>query len=283
VYRVATAAAGSSNGNSRQVLSQHRMWYMFEPAAVLPEYLVAFRYTVSAGSPLAAAAAPSSNSLLLPSTSHSNQVADSLVPTGSSSGSSMQQDPLLKLCAKPLQAWLAAAAFGQLQQQQQQQHEIGTAAAVHPQPGVAELEQRCKSLLEEASAAAPRQQLAALTPSSLSAFVGGQQVGIASVSLCCLRINTTCAASAYLPYVAIFRTVCSTPTTLTCLCCWLCCLLLAAVIADSSVATRLWPLQLQRPAGPPACTAQPGAVLQQADRPGRSAAAWLQRLPADVT
>jgi hypothetical protein len=155
---------------------------MFEPAAVLPEYLVTFRHTVSAGSPLAAAAAAGSDSLLLGSaggTSNSIQVAGSVVPAGSSSGSSMQQDPLLKPCAKPLQAWLAAAALGQHQQQQQQQ-EMGTAPNPHLQPGVAELEQRCKSLLEEASAAAPRQQLAALTPTSLSASVGGQQVGIAS-------------------------------------------------------------------------------------------------------
>jgi hypothetical protein len=147
------------------------MWYVFEPAAVLPEYLVTFRYTVSAGSPLAAVAAASSDGSLLSSISPAVSSIDG------ASNSSMQNDPLLKLCAKPLQPWLAAVAQGQ-----QQQHGNSLAAGFCQQPGAAELEQRCRLLLEAAVAAAPKQQLAALTPTAMSAFLGGQQVGCSAAS-----------------------------------------------------------------------------------------------------
>jgi len=140
---------------------------------------------VAAGSPLAAAAAASSDNSPLSSNSQAVSNVDG------TTNSSMQHEPLLKLCAKPLQPWLVAADQGRQQQQQQQQHEDAASAGLCQQPGAGELQQRCRSLLDAAAATAPKQQLTALTPTALSAFLGGQQV-------------SCCAASTSTPHLLLY-------------------------------------------------------------------------------
>lgn len=176
VYRTAVAATkgarASSNGSSIKqhagqtvVLSQHRMWYIFDSTSVLPEYLVTFSYTVQPGSPLVATAGGNQAGLVA---ANSSALADKLAGLSLSK----QQDPLLRLISRPLVSWLAAS-------QQQQQDLLGPPAASidqQLQAGATELEQCCKSLVVAAAAVAPKRQIAVLAPAALSAFIGGKEV-----------------------------------------------------------------------------------------------------------
>ncbi|KAF8068426.1 LRRC9 [Scenedesmus sp. PABB004] len=144
-------------GGAVQEAAGHRAWYVFDPAAVLPEFLVTFRLTAAAGSPLAAAAAAAGGS------------------PPAELAASAAADPLLRLCRRPLRRWLAAA-----EEQQEQQQTL-------PPPHELELERRCEALLAAAAVATPPcTRLDAATPASLAAVAGcaaPQLVALAELSL----------------------------------------------------------------------------------------------------
>eukprot|EP00879_Flechtneria_rotunda_P020303 GHRR01021351.1.p1 GENE.GHRR01021351.1~~GHRR01021351.1.p1 ORF type:complete len:647 (+),score=280.15 GHRR01021351.1:1761-3701(+) len=167
VYRTAVAYSGSTVSQQRQVLPQHRVWYVFNPVAVLPEYLITFKYVVTAGqqTDTLSAAAAAANSL--------NDLAGS---------NSKQSDPLLRLCAQPLQHWLLMQ-----QQPPSENNNIGAleletlSSSVIPGSNLSADEavaQQCQAALSAAAAAADNRRLSfsAVTPEALSGFAGGQQL-----------------------------------------------------------------------------------------------------------
>jgi hypothetical protein len=168
-----SSSSSRSGSSSTGGTSQHsqRCWYVFDPARVLPEYLVRFEYEVKPNTPIATNSSGTSSSV------GNRQVGSTNSANSSSGGSSLVPaaavaaardglaDPALRPVTEPLLPWVALQKSpGQLQLS----------------PAAVKLKDSCRRLLVaaqaniEAGEGIGGNQLASLLPSSLQVGGGGR-------------------------------------------------------------------------------------------------------------